>query len=350
MKERWAARRLPRLGAAFVLLGSWSCLSGVALAERSPRVERPGTGCRDGDGDLYGEGCALGPDCDDSDGSVSPAATERCDGRDNDCDGAIDDLAGCDVAPPSSEPVVVPAGQYTMGSEIGEGHRDEWPPHQVDLDRFVVDRTEVTNGAYQQCVEAGACAAPAEAGSATRDEYYEDPEYEAYPVIHVTWQQAQQYCQWRGGRLPTEAEWEATARGPGDQPRQYPWGDLEPDCSLANFGGPGGCAGDTDEVGRRPAGASPFGALDMAGNVWEWTNDWYDSLYYNTSPEDDPQGPASGSHRVIRGGCWESGVDSLRVSCRNAALPSAAQRNIGFRCAYDVAPQPPPAERRPAAP
>ena len=294
-----------------------------------------GSGCLDRDGDLYGEGCALGADCDDSDTAVSPAAPERCDGRDNDCNGHIDDGAGCAAAPPAPGPVSVPAGEYTVGSEAGRGHADEWPPHPVRLEAFEVDRTEVTNAAYRACVEAGACTLPVQEGSATRERYFADERFDAYPMIHVTFDQAARYCAWAGGRLPTEAEWEAAARGPGREPRTYPWGEAEPDCTLANFGGPGGCAGDTDEVGRRPEGASPFGAHDMAGNVWEWTADWYDSMYYQESPTDDPAGPAAGSHRSIRGGCWESGVDSLRVSCRNAALPSAAERNIGFRCVYD---------------
>jgi serine/threonine-protein kinase len=231
--------------------------------------------------------------------------------------------------------VRVPAGSYTVGSEVGTGHSDEWPPHQVRLDGFRLDRTEVTNSAYRACVEAGRCSPPRLEGSATRETYFSDPHFDAYPVIHVTWQQAQLYCAWRGGRLPTEAEWEAAARGPGREPRAYPWGNAEPDCTLANFGGPGGCAGDTDEVGRRPAGASPFGAEDMAGNVWEWTSDWYDPFYYGESAPEDPRGPDAGSHRTIRGGCWESGIDSLRVSCRGAELPSAAERNVGFRCTYE---------------
>jgi len=292
-------------------------------------------GCVDNDGDLYGQGCGLGKDCDDSDGAVSPAGVETCDGRDNDCNGRVDDASGCEAeAVDTDARVQVPGGQFTIGSEVGLGHQDEWPPHPVALEGFELDRTEVTNADYRACVEAGICSEPQSSGSATREDYFTDSSFDAYPVIHVSHGQARRFCAYQGGRLPTEAEWEAAARGQGE-PRTYPWGDQEPDCTLANFGGPGGCSGDTDEVGRRPDGASPHGALDMAGNVWEWTSDWYDPMYYGGSPTEAPRGPAAGSHRVIRGGCWESGVDSLRVTCRNAALPRSAQRNIGFRCVYN---------------
>ena len=98
------------------------------------------------------------------------------------------------------------------------------------------------------------------------------------------------------------------------------------------MGGPVGCLGDTDLVGRRPAGASPWDVMDLAGNVWEWTADWYDRSYYSSSPERDPQGPSHGTLKVMRGGCWASGSDSLRVSCRKAELPATWAPNVGFRC------------------
>ena len=137
----------------------------------------------------------------------------------------------------------------------------------------------------------GACSPPALVSSFTRPQYFEVKAFADYPVIHVSWSQAASFCAWAGGRLPTEAEWERAARGTADA-RIYPWGDSPPDCTKANYAG---CVGDTDRVGHRPAGQSPYGAFDMAGNVWEWTSDWYDAAYYSHSPEQDPTGPDTGS-------------------------------------------------------
>jgi formylglycine-generating enzyme required for sulfatase activity len=230
--------------------------------------------------------------------------------------------------------VDVPAGPFTMGSDKGQpgANPDEAPAHRPVIRSFRIDRHEVTNRRYRRCVEAGACTAPISTGSKTRRRYFDGAHYDTFPVLNVTWYQAQAFCRWDGGRLPTEAEWEKAARGPRDR-RAYPWGDRRPDCSLANFGGPDGCGGDTAEVGTRPAGRSPYGAHDMAGNVWEWVSDWYDSSFYRRSPARDPQGPRWGSFKVMRGGCFDTAADGLRVSCRNHDLPTSAQPNVGFRCA-----------------
>jgi len=198
---------------------------------------------------------------------------------------------------------------------------------------FVLDRYEVTNARYQACVRAGACAAPSLQSSNARAHYFDDPAFADYPVIFVSWKQAQAFCAFAGGRLPSEAEWERAAVG-SDSPRTYPWGESPPDCAKANFAG---CVGDTDRVGRRLAGASPYGALDMAGNVWEWTADWYDAGYYSASPGQDPRGPESGRLKVMRGGCWVSGESTLRTTCRKPSLPSSWAPNVGFRCAYPEA-------------
>jgi formylglycine-generating enzyme required for sulfatase activity len=205
--------------------------------------------------------------------------------------------------------------------------------HRVAVAAFELDRHEVTNGRYQACVDAGRCPAPRLASSHMRAHYFDDRAFTDYPVVYVDFEQASAFCAFAGGRLPSEAEWELAARGTADQ-RLYPWGDEPPDCSRANLGGPGSCVGDTDRVGRRLAGASPYGALDMAGNVWEWTADFYDARYYDASPATDPRGPARGSLKVVRGGCWLSGADSLRSSCRKAELPATWAYNIGLRCAY----------------
>ena len=116
-----------------------------------------------------------------------------------------------------------------------------------------------------------------------------------------------------------------------------PWGNADPTCSLANFGGTGGsgCLGDTSAVGAYPAGASPFGALDMAGNVQEWVNDWYDASYYASSPASNPQGPSSGAFRVLRGGSWFDFGNVLRSADRSSDVPNDTLRFIGFRCAHD---------------
>lgn len=244
------------------------------------------------------------------------------------------DRDGVHAAPevPLGTPQVkVPAGSFSMGSWTGAA--DEQPVHRVSGAGFVMDRYEVTNARYALCVSDGVCSAPSLTSSFKRARYYDAPEYADYPVIHVAWGQANTFCTWAGGRLPTEAEWERAARGTTDT-RTYPWGDSAPDCDKANFAG---CVGDTDRVGRRPAGQSPYGVFDMAGNVWEWTADWYEAGYYARSPESDPTGPDAGYLKVMRGGCWMSGTSSLRTTCRKAELPSSWAPNVGFRCVYPAA-------------
>ena len=227
--------------------------------------------------------------------------------------------------------VSVAGATFWMGSGLHEGAADEHPRHEVSVSSFALDRTEVTNMRYASCVAAGVCKAPSYSSSQQRKHYFDDPAFEDYPVIFVSWSQADAFCHWAGGRLPTEAEWEFAARGPSPSVRLYPWGDERPDCAHANMAG---CVGDTDRVGQRLLGASPFGAQDMAGNVWEWTQDWYDAHYYEMAPSADPGGPVQGTLKVMRGGCWMSGPDAVRVSCRKAELPSTWAPNVGFRCAY----------------
>ena len=147
---------------------------------------------------------------------------------------------------------------------------NEQPVHKVVLDAFWIDQTEVTNKMYALCVQTSVCTPPSSTNSSTRPSYYENPEFEDYPVIYVDWYKAKTYCEWAGRRLPTEAEWEKAARGTDG--RNYPWGKDAPNKMLLNYNGN---VGDTTEIGKYPAGASIYGALDMAGNAWEWVSSLY---------------------------------------------------------------------------
>jgi formylglycine-generating enzyme required for sulfatase activity len=223
--------------------------------------------------------------------------------------------------------VYVPAGGFTMGSD--DGDPDERPVHTVYLDAFYIDQTEVTNAMYAKCVDDNNCAPPAYTSSSTRDNYFGNSEYDNYPVIYVNWDQATAYCRWAGRRLPTEAEWEKAARG--TEELTHPWGEGI-DCDKANYNN--SCVGDTAPVREHSSGISPYGAHDMAGNVWEWVNDWYGETYYRNSPPSNPLGPDSGQYRVLRGGSWDLQLYIVRSADRDFVDQSDTVGDFGFRCAY----------------
>jgi formylglycine-generating enzyme required for sulfatase activity len=232
--------------------------------------------------------------------------------------------------------VYVPAGTFKMGSNTGES--DEKPVHDVTLAGFWIDRTEVTNAQYAQCVSAGKCSVPSESKSYTRSSYYGNGEYADYPVIYVSWDDADKYCKWAGGQLPTEAQWEYAARGP--QSYTYPWGNdfdgvrlnyCDKNClvSWADKSIDDGY-GDTSPVGNYPKGASWVGALDMAGNVWEWVADWYGP--YLDSSQTNPTGPIFGGYRVLHGGSWYDDTLYVRTASRYHVAPGYRVGLFGFRC------------------
>jgi formylglycine-generating enzyme required for sulfatase activity len=241
--------------------------------------------------------------------------------------------------------IYIPAGILHMGGMDVRRAPNEVPDHDVKLDTFWMDQLEVTNAMYALCVNSGGCTPPQNFKSQSRPEYFNNPEFNDYPVVYVTWGQARTYCEWAGRHLPTEAQWERAGRG--DDLRTFPWGEDKADGTLANFNM---LVGDTSRVGSYPAGASPFGVLDMAGNVAEWVNDFYSSNYSLSANNVNPTGPATSSsyYRVVRGGSLGDAEINIRVSKRSSVLGSILSAvpgtkaylgdfspRIGFRCAQD---------------
>jgi len=228
--------------------------------------------------------------------------------------------------------ILVPGGEFTMGSNEGSSH--EKPEHKVFLDAYYMDTYEVTIGQYEQFLEETSFDPPPMWTTMAQ------PSYENRPVVNVDWKDANNYCRWAGKRLPTEAEWEKAARGTDG--RIYPWGNDPPNPQRANYGK---MKWNNHEalvpVGQLQDGKSPYGIYDLAGNVWEWVSDWYDPNYYATSPSQNPRGPETGKYKVLRGGSWDLAAENLRSSRRDFNIPSATDYdspayqnfNSGFRCA-----------------
>ncbi len=219
---------------------------------------------------------------------------------------------------------VVPAGEFIMGSSMGEA--DEQPVHWVYVGTFFMDTYQVSVSQYARFLDATSQEAPPDWSIMNRSQH------QKRPVANVDWADAQAYCTWAGKRLPTEAEWEKAARGTDG--RTYPWGNEHPTKFFANVSRDNwNNHGALTPVGTFQEGKSPYGIYDMAGNVWEWVNDWYDPDYYKTSPSKNPTGPSTGESKVIRGGSWGSGPDALRAANREIHSPSIRGLGTGFRCA-----------------
>lgn len=259
----------------------------------------------------------------------------------------------------AGEMVFIPAGNFIMGT-LG-GPSNEQPQHTVYLDAYYIDKFEVTNAEYQLFIDGGGYTTQAFWSSAGwtwktgngvaepaywgNDSYRSGSGWPSFPVIGISWYEAEAYANFAGKRLPTEAEWEKAARG--TDARLYPWGATI-DASRANYAG----SGDPYESGSAqitPVGfydgrlfpnpvfqttdsPSPYGCYDVAGNAWEWIKDWYSDAYYSGSPSSNPQGPISGTSRGLRGGSWSTDTTNMRCAIRYCYTPTNRAHNYGFRC------------------
>jgi len=224
------------------------------------------------------------------------------------------------------EMIYIPSGDFLMGSESGESgfSEDEIPQHSVYLDGYWISMMPVTNGMYNACIKAGKCrySASTEVNPRFIDEKFSD-----HPVVYINWSDAQRFCKWIGGRLPTEAQWEKAARGPDGW--TYPWGDMRPNMHTTNAKN---MVGDTTKVGMFAEDRSYYGLYDMGGNVREWVFDWYDADYYDISPKKNPKGPPNGEKKVLKGGSWGDVYRFTRAANRLTHVPTSPGNNRGFRC------------------
>jgi formylglycine-generating enzyme required for sulfatase activity len=224
--------------------------------------------------------------------------------------------------------VQIPPGEFLMGNLQTEGAP---LPHTVSVSSFLMDKLPLTVGRFKRFAAATGRPLPPDPYWGVHDDF---------PVAFVRWDEAKAYCEWAGGRLPTEAEREKATRGTDG--RLWPWGTEPPSPERAVFRRNWGQEGN-DAVGIRPAGASPYGLLDTGGNMWEFCEDWWDAAYFKSSPKQDPAGPRTGRARVVKGGSWDSRPTVLSASSRNFAYTGYREGDFGFRCAADP-PSPSPAE------
>lgn len=268
------------------------------------------------------------------------------------------------IDPPDVEAMItIPAGEFRMGCDRNNrpaagcvNKYKDIPLHTVYLDTYEIDKYEVTNKQYRSCVEAGKCRRPRRYNSHYRKSYFTNPEFDYFPMLYVSWWDGQDYCAWKGKRLPTEAEWEKAARGPIDT-RSWPWGQEAPDCSRLNFQNVDSngerivCVGDTARVGNYPTGASPYGVMDVAGNAFEWVADIWNQEYYAISPYANPTGPEGSKEMhdkpyfALRGGSYRPNWWYPRVFHRHYGhhgdtvdgdRPFFRNDQVGFRCARSL--------------
>lgn len=232
------------------------------------------------------------------------------------------------AGPPAGTPMVwvdgsilvhVPGGEFIMGDG-----GDDNPIHTIALSSFWIYRTKVTNRMYSICIATGKCLPPQDEPARKA---LSDPAKRDYPVVNVDWGQAEAYCQFVQGHLPTEAQWEKTARGP--EGNIYPWGDAAPTCDLLNFKD---CVGEKSDVFDYPAGKSFYDALDLSGNAFEWVADWYTPGYYSESPGVDPLGPEIGQVRSVRSTGFNSEGSIVSSARRFFLKPEEHRLDLGFRC------------------
>ena len=271
-------------------------------------------------------------------GATSDAATTET-GEDPDSSDDGSSSGGASTCGDTPGMVCVFAGEFLRGSDDPRVPPDEQPQTSIYLDEFEIDEFEVTVAEYVACFEAGACSAPADAFGGGSECNWMRPGLDEHPINCIDWFQADDYCAWADKRLPTEAEWEKAARGVDG--RTYPWGEETPTCELAVMNDGGfGCGIGTPSLpvgSRSPDGDSPYGVKDVAGNVWEWVEDWYDPEYYGNAPTENPTGPGNGTAKIVRGGGWINSTGSantgLRMADRAESAPVSGSTSYGIRCA-----------------